>query len=252
MKKFLALLKREILEHKNIWRMPIILIGIAVLVKLSLTVGNLTFDIDIPSELQLDDTIDSALTGVIAKSLNGMNFIIMLVMFLVAVFYALSCLYNERQDESVLFWRSLPISDTMTVASKLVIALLVIPAMVIICQVIVSVIFLGTHSLDYLSVYFVNSLPLLAKTLVWSLLPTVAWCMLCSEISKKNPFMLAFIAPILVILVDKLFLNGLLSQHLIINRLGGTDSYSFMPLVWGTVVSVVCIVLTIVKRSQRI
>ncbi len=140
----------------------------------------------------------------------------------------------------------------MTIASKLVIALLVIPLMIIICQAIVSVIFLGTHSPDYLSIYFVNSLPLLLKTLIWSLLPTVAWCMLCSEISKKNPFMLAFIAPILVILVDKLFLNGLLSQHLIINRLAGTDNYSFMPLIWGSLVSLVCIVLTIVKRSQRI
>lgn len=249
---FIALLKREILEHKNIWRVPLILIGIAVLVRVSLVFGNLAIDINLPSQLQLDNAVDSVLSGVIAKSLSSMNFIIMLVMFVVAVFYALSSLFNERQDESILFWRSLPISDSLTVASKLVIALLVIPLVIVLCQAVVAILFMGTDSVNYLSQYYAQSLPSLAKILLWSLLPTIAWCLFCSEVAKRNPFLLAFISPIIVIAVDKLFLSGLLSQTFIINRVTGVKEYALMPLIWGCVFSAVCLVFAVLKRSQRV
>ena len=250
--KLPALLKREILEHRNIWRLPVILIGIAVLVRLSLVFGNLSVDIDVPEQFQLDDQIDSIVDGVIARALGSMNHIIMLTMFVVAIFYSLSCLYNERQDQSVLFWRSLPISDGLTIASKLIIALLVIPLVIVVCQTIVSFIFLDVQAFQYLSHYFGTSLSALGKILLWSMLPTIAWCLLCSEIAQKNPFLLAFVAPIMLILVDKLFLNGVISDTLVINRVAGFRDYTLMPLVWGLAFSVVCISLAIVKRSERI
>jgi ABC-2 type transport system permease protein len=53
------------------------------------------------------------------------------LMFTVMLFYTswylLDCLYAERKDRSVLFWKSLPVTDTETVLSKLAMALLVIP-----------------------------------------------------------------------------------------------------------------------------
>jgi len=251
MKLFFALLKREILEHKSILRVPMVLVGIAVLVKLSLSVGNLAIDINVPDQLELDGVINSALDGVVAKALNIMNYVIVLVMCLVSAFYALACLFNERQDQSVLFWRSLPISDSATVMSKLAIALLLIPLLIVLCQAIVAVFFFGANSLDYLSIYYTQSLPILAKMVLWSLLPVVSWCVFCSQIANKNPFLLAFIAPIIVIVVDKLFLNGVLSETLVINRVR-MGSYTNMSLIWGSVFSAVCIVLAILKRSQRI
>lgn len=252
MKKLVALLIREVLEHKNIWRVPLILIGIGILVKLSLSVGNLALDFDVPDQLQLDGAIDSALDGVIAKSLNSMNSIITLVMFVVAVFYALSCLYEERQDDSVLFWRSLPISDSLTVASKLLIALLLVPVIIVVCQAVVAVIFFGGDSFAYLSAYYSDSLAGLGKMILWTLLPTIAWCTLCSEIAAKNPFLLAFMAPLILILIDKLFLNGVISQTFIINRFWGTSHHTIMPLLWGVVFSGICFFLTVIKRSQRV
>lgn len=262
-KKLPALLKREILEHRNIWRVPLILIGIAVLVRMSLVFGNLSFDVDInlPGSVQLDgaelDTtidgvVDSVKDGVVSQALGSMNYIIMLTMFVVAIFYTLSSLYNERQDQSVLFWRSLPISDGLTIASKLIIALLVIPLAIIVCQVIVSVIFLDTQSMQYLSSYYGRSLGGFVQTLLWSMLPTIAWCLLCSEIAKKNPFLLAFIAPILLVLVDKLFLKGAISELLVVNRLTGVDDHNALVLLTGLVFSAICVVLATIKRSQRI
>ena len=247
-----ALIKREILEHKNILRVPIILIGIAVLVRFSLLFGNYALDVNVPAELQLNEMINSGIVSVLSKSLNGMNFVVMVVMFVVAIFYALASLYNERQDDSVLFWRSLPISDTMTVASKLLTAVVVIPLVIVACQAVVSVIFLGFDSFNYLFNFYPQALSAMIKMLIWGLLPIIAWCLFCSEIAKKNPFLLAFIAPIVFVLVDKLFMNGQLSQTLVLNRFSGFSTYELMPLIWGSVIALVFLALAIIKRSQRI
>ncbi len=250
--KLIALVKREVLEHKNLWRVPIILIGIAVLLRVSMAFGNLAIEFDVPSEFEIDSKVDSIVNGVVARALNFMNIIVMVALFVVAIFYSLSCLYNERQDQSVLFWRSLPVSDGLTVASKLVVALVLIPLLIVACQAAVSFILLDVTAFQYLSNYYGHSLSGLAKILLWSMVPTIAWCVLCSEIAEKNPFLLAFIAPILLVLVDKLFLNGVVSETLIINRLAGFDDYTVMPLVWGGLFSAACIALAITKRSQRI
>jgi ABC-2 type transport system permease protein len=251
MKTFIALVKREILEHKNIWKVPAILIVIAILLKLSLSMGNLAVDYEVPKQLNLDELKNSLFDGAIAKTLGVMNFFVMVVMFLVSIFYALSCLYNERQDESVLFWRSLPISDSMTIASKLFVALLVIPVMILVSQAIISVIFLGTSSVQYIGTYFSESIPFLLILLSWSIIPAVAWCVFCSEVATKNPFLLAVVAPVIFMVVDKLFLNGIISQSLIVDRVVGLSKYGATPLAIGLIFSAVCIAAAIIKRSRR-
>src|SRR6202022_4720113 len=47
--------------------------------------------------------------------------------FIVAVFYCLDALHGERRDRSILFWKSLPVSDRTTVLSKAAIPLVVLP-----------------------------------------------------------------------------------------------------------------------------
>lgn len=252
MNTFIALLKRECLEHKNIWIVPVILLVIAILMKLSLSFGNISVDFDLPEKLKLDDVRSSIFNGVTAGMLNFMHFIVLISMIIVSIFYALSSLYNERQDESVLFWRSLPISDSMTVASKTFIALIVIPVLMVICQIIMMFIFLGTNSLGYLLNYLVSTLPYIAQLLIWSLLPIITWCLFCSEIAKKNPFLLAFIAPLVFVLIDTLFLKGFISKNLVINRiLLDVEGYSIVPLIAGIAFSAICIILATIKRSQR-
>src|SRR5438093_7135186 len=47
--------------------------------------------------------------------------------FIVGVFYCLDALYGERRDRSILFWKSLPVSDLTTVLSKITIPLVILP-----------------------------------------------------------------------------------------------------------------------------
>jgi ABC-2 type transport system permease protein len=51
--------------------------------------------------------------------------------FIVGVFYCLDALYGERRDRSILFWKSLPVSDLTTVLSKVTIPLAVLPLIVV-------------------------------------------------------------------------------------------------------------------------
>src|SRR5438046_9270762 len=52
---------------------------------------------------------------------------LMVISFLVAIFYCLDALYGERRDRSILFWKSLPVSDGTTVLSKISIPVVVVP-----------------------------------------------------------------------------------------------------------------------------
>jgi len=53
--------------------------------------------------------------------------VIMGTAFIVGIFYSLDALHSERRDRSILFWKSLPVSDITTVLSKASIPLLVLP-----------------------------------------------------------------------------------------------------------------------------
>jgi ABC-2 type transport system permease protein len=53
--------------------------------------------------------------------------VILFTAFVVGAFYALDALHGERRDRSILFWKSLPVSDRTAVLSKAAIPLLVLP-----------------------------------------------------------------------------------------------------------------------------
>src|SRR6266536_3274951 len=59
------------------------------------------------------------------------------IVFIVGVFYCLDALHSERRDRSILFWKSLPVSDLTTVLSKATIPLVVLP--LIACAIVVCV-----------------------------------------------------------------------------------------------------------------
>jgi ABC-2 type transport system permease protein len=64
--------------------------------------------------------------------------------FIVGVFYCLDALHGERRDRSILFWKSLPVSDLTTVLSKLTVPLFVLPllsfAIIVVTQFVILLI----------------------------------------------------------------------------------------------------------------
>ncbi len=252
MKKFIALIKREVSEHGALWKVPIVLLVLATLVKMGFSFGNLSIDFDIPDSLNLDSTVDSFVSTAVGSALRQISWLITVVMFLVAIFYALSALYDERKDQSVLFWRSLPISDTQTILSKLAVALVLVPIIIVVLQIIVAILFLGTQSIDFLGSFLSFSIESISKELLWSMLPTISWCLLCSQLANKSPFMLALFTPLIVTVIDWLFLNGVIADVFVIDRFSGVDHYTPTILIIGVLFSIACLVFTVMRRGERV
>lgn len=134
-----------------------------------------------------------------------------IVLAFVVFFYCLGSLYDDRRDRSVLFWKSLPISDRDTVLSKVISATLMAPAIAAIAAVLtvfgsmilysLMVLMHGGNPITMLwgpasplkvSAHLIASLPIYA---LWAL-PTVGWLMLCSAWAKSKPFLWAIMIPI--------------------------------------------------------
>jgi ABC-2 type transport system permease protein len=126
MSRFLWLIRREVWEHKAIWVAPAIVVGCLVLLMLtgnvhlgpiSATDGEARFA-QMPQDLQVK---------LLMVIYAGLALVVFMVMGIVGFFYALDSLYADRRDRSVLFWKSLPLSDAETVLSKFAVAIVVIP-----------------------------------------------------------------------------------------------------------------------------
>ena len=115
MNTFAWLVRREFWENRAIWIVPAI-IGAA------LTLAALFGRVDIAP---LSSADQSRMVGAIFLLAFGVAFF--LVMSIYSSWYLLDCLYGDRKDRSILFWKSLPVSDTVTVLAKLFTGLIAIP-----------------------------------------------------------------------------------------------------------------------------
>ncbi|HVK50126.1 MAG TPA: ABC transporter permease [Pseudoxanthomonas sp.] len=134
------------------------------------------------------------------------------VLSFVVFFYSLGSLYDDRRDRSVLFWKSMPVSDTHTVLSKVAWALLLAPAVAIAVGTLIGVslwaitsiaaainglpsswaIVTHSHPLRML----VNIIAIIPVYAFWAL-PAVGWLMFCSAWARRLPFLWAVLVPLL-------------------------------------------------------
>jgi ABC-2 type transport system permease protein len=187
--------------------------------------------------------------------MGDMNFVsgiglAFLVMVFVVFFYALGSLYDERKDRSVLFWKSLPVSDTQTVLSKAVWALLLAPALSAVIGLaigflmwIMSTASMMIGGIPGASAGFTEAHPfrILANVLMalpiyalWAL-PTIGWLMLCSAWARSKPFLWAVLLPILTACVISWMdsLPGIEIRHDIVwYVLGFRGLLSIIPGTW--------------------
>lgn len=151
------------------------------------------------------------LVGALNMTLLLFGFIASVVLFFVVFFYLLGALYDDRRDRSILFWKSLPVSDTATVLSKLIAALLIAPLLAVavtlvgyICtQIVVSIWFLahGVNPFGLLWAHFepfslwLKLLVMVPVNAVWAL-PTAGWLLMWSAAVRSKPFLWAVVIPI--------------------------------------------------------
>jgi ABC-2 type transport system permease protein len=114
--------RRELWENRSIYVAPLV-IAVLALFGFITHVGKLAEHLrhigDLPAQRQMIDVVMPY--GMLASA-------ILFVGVLVAVFYCADALNGERRDRSILFWKSMPVSDRVTVLSKALVAIVVVPA----------------------------------------------------------------------------------------------------------------------------
>ena len=148
-------------------------------------------------------------------------FVVQMVGIIVVVFYCLSALHAERRDRSILFWKSLPVSDLTTVLSKAAIPLLIMPAVILAAIFGAELIILAVSTVivmlngiapqvlwSHLSVGFMSAVlavgvPYLA---LWCA-PVWAWTLLVSAWARRMTFLWAVLPPMAIVIVERMALG---------------------------------------------
>jgi ABC-2 type transport system permease protein len=167
---------------------------------------------------------------------------VVLTTLIVAIAYCLGALHGERRDRSILFWKSLPVSDLTTVLAKAFIPLAVLPAIAFVVTVGLQIIMLAVSSAVLLAggtpITPATQVPLFSMTgvlfyglvissLWWA--PLYGWFLLVSGWARRVPFLWAFLSPLALCLVEKVAFSSTHFAKLIGRRLVGGYSEAFAP-----------------------
>ena len=226
MQRFCWSVRRELWENRYLYLAPLAVAGLIV-------VGFAFGLVHLPEQLR-------------AASLHGATqyherieqpytFAALLLMFttlLVGMFYCLDSLYGERRDRSVLFWKSLPVSDLITVLAKASIPFVLIPLVTWVVTVVTQSIMLLLASVRLLGTGLSVGSDVSFWQMVWILFqhlvvghglwyaPFWGWLLLVSAWSRRAPYLWATLPLLAVGLVEKIAFNT--------SHFGGWLAHRFM------------------------
>jgi len=164
--------------------------------------------------------------------------LIMGTALIVGIFYSLDALYGERRDRSILFWKSLPVSDLLTVLSKLAIPIVILPflsfAITIATQfimLVMSSVMLTGSGVDISALWTEVSFFHVSLVLLYHLLtvhglyyaPIYGWLLMVSAWAPRAPFLWAFLPPFVIGGVEKIAFDTTYFLSLLEERLTGPE-----------------------------
>jgi ABC-2 type transport system permease protein len=225
-----TLIRREFWEHRQLWIMPLVIAGLFIAILALFPHAN----------VQMDDSDFStphkqlASFAIFHSALAIPQFLLLAVLL---PFYLLDCLYAERKDRSILFWKALPVSDAQTVLSKLLVALVVVPLGVYVLTVCTDIAASGILAVRLRESEVLRALVhwdtgvwlrtqgLILASLVVVVLwyaPIAGYLLLISAWAKRNAFLWALLPPPIAMLVEKIAFRTTHLAHLLGYRLGAS------------------------------
>ena len=227
--------RRELWENRSIYMAPLIAAGV-VLFGFGMTAFRLP-------QLRINAlALESARQrAAIELPYDVAAMMIMFTVFIVGIFYCLDALHGERRDRSVLFWKSLPVSDRTTVLSKLFVPLVILPALTFAITIVtqLTMLLLSTAVLlpSGLAGTTWNLLPwprlsmILLYGLVTSALweaPIFCWLLLVSSWAKRATFLWAVLPWLAISAIEKLAFDTTFFTHMLVRRLTGGFEAGFV------------------------
>ena len=233
---FMVLVRRELWEHRSLVWAPLAMALTIIVLSLVSGVMNGGVDIRLGGEQLPEPFSDPGKQrGMFAMLMAGLVLPQLLVGFVVVFFYLLDCLFTERRDRSILFWKSLPVSDTKTVLSKLFVALVAVPLWVWALSLVVGLVVFGVvaatvsgtpaaglgawHGGIWLAVQ-ASMLGKLAIAALWYL-PVAGWLLLVSVLAKRAPFVWATLPFLVLSIAERTALGTQWVGSLVARRLFG-------------------------------
>lgn len=241
-----ALIEREVWEHQlSFIKIPLILMAIICLIAICSAIyalahtGNWHFH-NVNYDLQTKSP-HLALTSIFYGASTPFN----IILWFILLNYFLSCLYDDRKDRSILFWHSMPISQSEFIFSKLFTGIVVAPIFSALCALITEIICLILFSITMSAKGFsqwtflwepsalAHALALqfysIFTQISW-LFPFIGWFMLCSAFSKKAPSIRAFVPLIGISIISAFFLTPDYFNHFIFTHLSQSFKAWFSAL----------------------
>jgi ABC-2 type transport system permease protein len=196
--------RREVWENRSIYLAPLAVAAV-------ILVGFLISTVRLPAKMRAASALDPMQQHhLLAQPYLFAAGVMMLTTLAVGVFYSLDALYGERRDRSVLFWKSLPVSDLTTVLSKAITPVVILP-------LVTFAITVGTQWIM-----------LLVSTGLWYA-PIYGWLLLVSAWARRAPFLWAGLPLLAIGVVEKIAFNTSHFGALLADRMiGGPGGDSFM------------------------
>jgi ABC-2 type transport system permease protein len=234
---FLTGVRRELWEHGSLVWAPLAMALMIIVVSLVSGMVKGSVDFDLGEDRPLPELFGDAekQRGIFTLVMAGLVLPQLLVAFVVVFFYLLDCLFTERRDRSILFWKSLPVSDAKTVLSKLFVALVAVPLWSWALSLVVGLVVFGVlaaqvsgtpaaglgtwHGVTWLAVQ-ASLLGKLAIGVLWYL-PVAGWLLLVSVLAKRAPFLWATLPFLVLSLAERIALGSNVVGALVAQRLFG-------------------------------
>jgi len=222
--------RRELWENRSIYIAPLAVAAVFLFGFSISTIG-------LPHKMRAMATLDMTQQHeAIAKPYDFATLLIMGTAFIVSVFYCLDALHGERRDRSILFWKSMPVSDLTTVLSKASIPIVVIPlvsyAITVATQLYMlllsSAVLLGSGlsaatlwtQVPFVQLSLMLLYHLVAIHALWYA-PLYAWLLLVSSWARRAAFLWAALPLLAIGVVEKVAFNTLYFAAMLQYRLTG-------------------------------
>ena len=226
-----TLIRREFWEHRALWIAPL---AVSALLLLLAVIGKVSFD----SSLAALPEQRRALFGVFMAYAAIPHF---LTLGIIISMYAGDCLYTERKDRSILFWKSMPVSDTVTVLSKLLIVMVILPLGVYLLSALTTLLMSGIYLVrawqDHAGDVFWDagtwfqiqwvSLVAVAAAVLW-FAPITAYLLLVSAWARRNVWLWVLLPPVILFVTEYFALRTDHVWNMLMYRLGGVFTHPGM------------------------
>ena len=228
--------RRELWENRSIYLVPAV-IGVLIVLASAISPFHLPVTLEAVDPARQHEAIE--------QPFMLASLLLMFITVLIAGYYCLEAFQGERRDRSILFWKSMPVSDLTTVASKASIPVIVLPLVAFVAtaatqflMLLVASIRLGANGSNVAELW--RHIPLLQ---MWPMLlfhlvaghgiwyaPFYGWLLLVSAWARRAPLSWATVPVLALALIEKIAFNTSYFATLVVTRFAGSPQMAGNPM----------------------